>query len=137
MIPNRFTGESTAEDSQNHHYVLGGGSLGAAVANRLRENGVAVTHVDEDADGEDAVNLDPTRLLTLETAKLAGATSVIVAGRSDRRNLLIAQLVRTHFGVERIVVLTNDPDRYDLIDEAGHDPVCATTVLSTALVESV
>ena len=117
--------------------MLGGGALGAAVAGLLCTNGAAVRHVDEGVDEADGTDADPTDLPALETAGVADASTVIVATRSDRRNFLIAQLIRTRFGVDRIVVLTNDPERHDTTDDAGHDQVCATTALSIALVESV
>jgi trk system potassium uptake protein TrkA len=121
------------------HYVLGGGRVGSAVARRLRTDGHAVGVVDESYLPAELPGFrsDPTDVETLEEAGLSNATTVVVATRSDARNLLVAQLVRARFDVPRIVVLTNDPERLTAVAEAGHDPVCATAALSEALVDSV
>jgi trk system potassium uptake protein TrkA len=80
---------------------------------------------------------DPTDVLALEAAGVADASTVVVATRSDRRNLLIAQLVRTRFDVPRVVVLVNVPERLEPLAEAGHEPVCVTSALADVLTESV
>jgi trk system potassium uptake protein TrkA len=142
MIPNRTTGGSSANDPPSV-CVLGGGQLGVAVARRLRENGDTVTLVDELAPQEHAglpetavVHGDPSDTDVLEDAGLDHAETVVVATRTDSRNLLIAQLVNANFDAD-VVVLTNTPDRLDPIAQAGHEPVCATAVLSDALVNNV
>lgn len=119
-------------------YVLGGEHVGTALARRLRTHG-AVCVVDESFDSSDSDGFrgDPTDVRTLEAAGVAAASTVVVATPSDRRNLLIAQLVRTAFEVSRVVVLVNAPDRFDLLEAAGHEPVCATTALADALVDTV
>ena len=135
MIPKRFTGKPDGNDPR--YYVLGGDHLGAAVATQLRASGAIVTLVTEQTDLEtDAIVGNPADVDLLTEAGLDDASRVIVATRSDRRNLLIAQLVGVRFDVENIVVLINDPERHDPIYEAGHEVVCATTALSTALVKS-
>lgn len=120
-------------------YVLGGGHLGVSVARRFQETGYTVgvvneSHVPADMSGESG---DPSDLRTLEDAGLSDASVVIVATPNDSRNLLIAQLVRVHFDAARIVVLTNVPTRLDILEAAGHEPVCATSVLTKALVDTV
>lgn len=135
MIPKRFTG--TPDERDPRYYVLGGDHLGAAVARELRATGALVTLVTEQTDLEtEAIVGNPTDLSVLAEAGLDDASRVVVATRSDRRNLLIAQLVGVRFAVENVVVLLNDPERHDPIIDAGHEVVCATTALSTALVKS-
>lgn len=135
---------SSADDhsertSERACYVLGGGRLGTAVARRLRSNGYPVSLVDSSADRPETSGRrgDPVDLTLLEEAGLAGASTVIVATRSDRRNLLVAQLVSARFDVPEVVVLANVPDRLDAFAEAGHDPVCATDALSDAIADFV
>jgi trk system potassium uptake protein TrkA len=120
-------------------YVLGDSHLGTAVARRLRSDGYTVSLVDDLIDpagtprpGEGAAN--PRQL---REAGVGEASTVVVATRSDSRNLLIAQLVRAHFDVSEVVVLANAPDRLEVFAEAGHDPVCATAALSDALAENL
>jgi trk system potassium uptake protein TrkA len=120
-------------------YVLGGGPLGTAVARRLRAAGreVPVIDVSADADGASGFQGSPVDARLLDEAGVADASTVVVATQSDRRNLLIAQLVSARFDVPDVVVLVNAPDRLDAFADAGHDPVCATSVLSDALATSV
>ena len=131
--------DPSSDGRESDYYVLGGGEVGVNVARQLQAAGQKVTVIDESYDcpttpGERG---DPTDLRTLSEAGIPETSTVVVATRSDRRNLLIAQLVRAHFDVSRIIVLVNDRDRFDAFLNADHELVCATTVLSDALVESV
>lgn len=135
--PNRAKRSGRPEEATNaEQYVLGGGDVGKGVAERLNSGGYAVAFVDESYDSSEFPGQqgDPADLQTLEEAGLADASTVIVAARRDRRNLLIAQLVSAHFDVPRTLVLANTPERSDLLVEAGHETVCATSALSDAVV---
>jgi trk system potassium uptake protein TrkA len=120
-------------------YVLGGGHVAAAIAGRLRTDDRPVSVVSESYEPSEPPGLrgDPTDARVLDAAGVAGASTVVVATRSDRRNLLIAQLVRTRFDVPRVVVLVNAPERLEPLAEAGHEPVCATSALADVLTERV
>jgi len=133
------TEESLGEGPETEYCVLGGGHVGAALAQRLHDDGHAVTVVDETCDTAAYVTVrgDPANLEHLKTAGLGPDSTVVVATPRDGRNLLLAQLVRAHFGSERVVVRVNDPDRHELVSEAGHEPFCATTVLSTAIADGL
>jgi len=128
----------TLDDSPTEYAVIGDDHVGTAVAGRLADAGHDVAVVGESADPTQArsVRGDPTDLATLSNADVAGASTVVVATRTDARGLLVAQLVRAHFGAPA-VVLTNDPDRLDTVEDAGHDSVCATTAIVDAIVEEL
>jgi Trk K+ transport system NAD-binding subunit len=125
------------EDST--YYVLGDDHVGSAIAEQLHANGYQVTIVGESQEPSDFPGFagNPSAVDVLSESGIGAASAVVVATRSDRRNLLIAQLVNAHFDVSRVVVLVNDPDRTALFTEAGHEPVCVTTVLSRAVGEAV
>ena len=128
-----------SEDTEAEYYVLGGGGVGAHLARRLHEAGKTVRLIDESYDcptrpGERG---DPTNLQILKSAEIPEDATIVVATRSDRQNLLIAQLVRAHFDVSRIVVLVNNHERLDAFADTDHEPVCATTALSDVLVETI
>lgn len=124
-------------DERYEYYVLGGGHVGVLLARGLRDAGHAVRLVDERHEPDDMSTIrgDPGALDTLTAADIRPDATVIVATRDDGRNLRLAQLVRTQFNVEQVRVLANSPDHYDIFADAGHEPVCATTALSTALAD--
>ncbi|MFC6723599.1 NAD-binding protein [Halobium palmae] len=128
-----------SEELEAEYYVLGGGDVGACVARQLYESGQVVNLIDEsnDCPTTPGAQGDPTDLRTLRNAGIPKDSTIVVATRSDKQNLLIGQLVRAHFDVGRVVVLVNDRDRFEVFAAANHEPVCATTALSDALVESV
>lgn len=116
------------------YYILGGGDVGRAVATRLRADGYATAIVDESYDSAELPGMrgDPTDIRILDEVGLSETSTVIVATRSDKQNLLIAQLVSAYFGISRILVLATVPERSELIAEAGHKPICVTAALSDA-----
>ncbi len=140
LKPTLFTQRNPPEDdATGDYYVLGGGPIGEAVAQRLRDAGNRTSIVDESYESTDIPGYqgDPADLQILKNAELTDESTIIVATRKDRQNLLIAQLVSAHFNVGRIIVVANSPDKHDLLAEAGHDPVCATTAISEALVSDL
>jgi Trk K+ transport system NAD-binding subunit len=106
------------------------------VSRRLIADGHTAVIVDESYSSSEIRGHrgDPANVQTLKDAGLSQTSTVIVATANDRRNLLIAQLARAHFDVSRTIVLVNHPDRYEPLADAGHQTVCATTVLTDAIV---
>jgi Trk K+ transport system NAD-binding subunit len=134
----RSSEQRTDERSSPDHYVLGGGPVGETVARRLRSEGETVAFVDETADpAAGDVRGDPSDVSTLERTDVGDASTAVVTGSSDRRNLLIAQLVATNFDVPRVLVRVNDPDRADVLGAAGHEPVCAASAFAGVVTEDV
>ena len=133
------TGEPPPDPADADVYVLGDGAVGAAVSRRFREDGRSVTLVDGSSEPVDATarRRDTIDLAALDDAGLDEASTVIVATSSDSRNLLAAQLIRSRFDVERVLVVANDPERVDAFVDAGHDPFCSTTSLADAIVDRV
>jgi trk system potassium uptake protein TrkA len=127
--------EATAAD----YYVLGGEHVGASIARQVRAAGASVVLVDESHDAPDVPvhEGDPGDVRVLAEAGVGDATAVVVATPTDSRNLLIAQLVRAHFDIEEALMLVHSPDRYDVVAEVGHRPVCATSALSEAVVSNL
>jgi Trk K+ transport system NAD-binding subunit len=124
--------DPSREVSDGEYYVLGSG-VGSAVARRLERAGHAVTLIET---GDGAGSGEPVDRQALDAAGISESSTVVVALPRDRQNLLAAQLVRARYGA-RTVVLANAPDRCELFASVGHEAVCATTILSDALVESV
>jgi trk system potassium uptake protein TrkA len=136
--PTTAPGRETAHEDPTV-CVVGSDAVGGAVARRLRAAGNDVRVVGEAIDPSAPPDHpgDPTDVRLLADAGLDDETTVVVATSSDRRNLLIAQLVRAHFDVSRTVVLVNEPTRRDALEAAGHEPVCVSSTLSDAVLETV
>jgi len=130
---------STSDGAPAEYYVLGGEHLGASIARRLREAGHSVSLVDETQDSTETPGLrgNPSDVQVLTDAGVSENATVVAATSRDRRNLLIAQLARVHFDVAETFVLVNTPERYDLVAEVGHEPICVTSVLSDAVVDDL
>lgn len=140
LKPNRVTSdEPPDEGTGGEYYVLGGEHVGEMVARRLQADGHTVTVVDAAHDSTDIPGhkADPQDLRALEEAGVSDTSTVVVAMSCDSQNLLTAQLVSAHFDVSETVVLVNVPDRCDVFAAVGHEPICATTTLSDAVVDSL
>jgi len=131
--------ETSADGTDTDYYVLGGSHLGIEVARRLSAAGHTVSVVGIDADVADVPSLegDPTLVDVLSDAGVTETSTVVVATPDDGRNLLVAQLVRTRFDVANVFVVVHTPDRSGLVADAGHEPICATTVLADGVVADV
>lgn len=140
MKPARTDGEEPSDETRAAtQYVLAGGHVGTAIAERLQSAGHRVAVIDESYDSEQIPGYagDPSDTDILSQSGVATASAVIVAARSDRQSLLIAQLVRTEFDVPRIIAFVNRPDRRPLFADVGHEPFCVTTALSETVGEIV
>jgi trk system potassium uptake protein TrkA len=137
----RTSAETSVDGPETDCYVLGGNPLGVAIARQLHAAGHDVTFVDADAnvDVDDLPTLrgDPRDVTVLSDAGVTETSTVVVATPEDGRNLLVAQLVRARFGVSNVFVVVHSPERFDLVAEAGHEPICATTVLADAVADGV
>lgn len=136
MIPIPATrGESSSEQTEATHYVLGGAHVGIAIAEQLQAAGHRVAVVDDAYEPREIPGYagDPTEFDILSDSGLGAASTVVVASRSDRRNFFIAQLVRSRFDVSRVIPFVHHPDRACAFADAGHEPFCVTTALAEAV----
>lgn len=138
MTTTRPTPDSQSDDVREPtHVVLGGCPLAYEITKRLRADGHAAVVVREGHDDPSVPGVDgqPTDAAALAAAGAETATTVIAATRSDRRNLMAAQLARARFGVPRTVVLVNDPRRREALTAAGHESICVAAALSDSVAE--
>lgn len=139
MIPIDATTNDPNSSTEFSHFVLGDDHVSTAIADQLHENGHRVVIVNESYDRPHLTGItgDPADVTVLNESGVAAASTVIVAASTDSRTLLIAQLVRAHFDVPRVITIVSDPDRLSLFEAAGHEPFCATSALTTTLLDSV
>jgi trk/ktr system potassium uptake protein len=128
-------------------YVLiaGGGKIGANLARSLLRAGQEVTLIEQRRDRfeglEDefehvVVHGDATELFVLERAGIQRPPSIVIAATGDDEdNIVICQLAREKYGVEKVIARVNDPRNQVHFDLLGVSPtVCATSSIM-ALIE--
>jgi len=125
--------------------VAGGGKVGANVARSLLRMKHEVTLIEQRPDRfvkleeefEHQVHHgDGTELYVLERAGIARPPDLVIAVTGDDEdNMVICQLAREKYGVQKVIARVNDPRNQAYFDLLGISPtVCATSGI-LALVE--
>jgi len=118
--------------------VAGGGKVGANVARSLLNMGHEVTLIEQrrerfdrlEEEFEHQVLLgDATEISTLERAGIARPPDLLLAVTGDDEdNLVICQIAREGYGVQKVIARVNDPRNQDHFDLLGiGQTVCATS----------
>jgi trk system potassium uptake protein len=128
-------------------YVLiaGGGKIGANLARSLLRAGQEVTLIEQRRDRFErleeefehvVVQGDATELFVLERAGIQRPPSIVIAATGDDEdNIVICQLAREKYGVDKVIARVNDPRNQVHFDLLGVSPtVCATSSIM-ALIE--
>ena len=119
--------------------IVGGGQLGRRLAEQLAPVR-PVHHVDEVVsavarprgyEASHAADVTSTAALAA-TGVSAEDVAVVLAGR-DSRTLLVTQLLRTTFGVERVYAVLTDPRNRDTFDITGVTPICGVEPVAAAV----
>src|SRR5438034_6909354 len=121
-------------------YVIcaGGGKVGANVARSIMRLNHEVTLIEQRRDRferlEDefehvVVQGDATELFVLERAGIQRPPSIVIAATGDDEdNIVICQLAKEKYGVEKVIARVNDPRNQAHFDLLGISPtVCATS----------
>ncbi len=124
--------------------VVGAGKVGLNLARELIEKGNEVTLVEQDRrryliieeELEHAVQYgDATELWVLERAGIERADMVIAVTGDDEDNILICQVAREKYGVERFVARCNNPRNLEHFELLGVKPAVSATDLILRLIE--
>ncbi|RDI73481.1 K+ transport systems NAD-binding component [Gaiella occulta] len=118
--------------------VAGGGKVGANVARSLLGMGHELTLVEQRRDrferlevefGHVAMLGDATEITVLERAGIARPPDLVLAVTGDDEdNLVIAQIAREGYEVQKVIARVNDPRNQQHFDLLGIGPtVCATS----------
>jgi trk system potassium uptake protein len=128
-------------------YVLiaGGGKVGANLTSSVLDLGHEVTLIEQRRDRferleeefEHRVQLgDATELFVLERAGIARPPDLVVAVTGDDEdNIVICQMAREHYGVEKVIARVNDPRNQPLFDLTGISPTVSATSIILAMIE--
>lgn len=118
--------------------IVGGGTVGRALAERLEDRGENVVLVEDDPEAVerarnqgytvhsgDGSDTDELRAAGAENAKILTA-----ATGDDDVNLLVAQLADSKFDIDTIIARANNPDNIDAFEDLGVSTVSSS--LATA-----
>src|SRR6476646_5938593 len=125
--------------------VAGGGKGGANVARSLLRLGHEVTLIEQRRDRYETLEDefehqvqrgDATELYVLERAGIKRPPDIVLAlTGDDEDNMIIGQIAREKYGVEKVIARVNDPRNQAHFDLLGISPtVCATSNIM-ALIE--
>jgi trk system potassium uptake protein TrkA len=124
--------------------IIGCGRVGSAVAKKALDRGHDVSVMDRDPLSHERLDRDQTvtwedaggrftvgtalELDALVEAGIEQADVFLAATRGDNTNLVIAQVARRKFNVDKVVVRVSDPARAAWYAEQGLQTICPTQV---------
>ena len=135
----------TKQKNENYTIIIGCGRLGANLANTLSDNGEDVLIIDKNKEafrklspafGGLTLNGDATDLDILLEAQINNATTVIAVTNNDNANILVAQIAREIFHIERVIARLYDPEREYVYHEFGIDTICPA-ILSVKEIDKI
>jgi trk system potassium uptake protein len=124
--------------------IVGAGKVGWNLARELIDKGSEVTVVERDSQRYQTVEEelehsiqygDGSELWVLERAGIERADLVIAVTGDDEDNVLISQVAREKYGVERIVARCNNPRNMQHFELLGIKPAVSATDLILRLIE--
>ncbi|MBB6646994.1 cation:proton antiporter domain-containing protein [Halobellus ruber] len=121
--------------------IIGGGTVGRSLAQRLESRGENVVLVEQDQEnvetarnaGFTAHHGDGTDTEVLRSAGANNARIVVGATGDDDVNLLVSQLARSKFDPETILARVNNPDNAEAFEELGVRAISSTVAIAQAM----
>ncbi|PRR81857.1 potassium channel family protein [Clostridium vincentii] len=108
--------------------IIGCGRLGASIANSLSNRNMNVTIIDSNKDsfrklspsfGGLALEGDATDIDILKEAQIEKSRVVVCVTNNDSSNIMIAQMAKKLFSIERVIARLYDPERECVYNEFG------------------
>lgn len=121
------------KSSENYTVIIGCGRLGANIANELSNDGENVLIIDENRDsfkrlssnfGGLTITGNGTDFDVLKEAELDRADVVIAVTNDDNTNIMVAQIARDVFQVEKVIARLYDSGREAVYQEFGINTIC-------------
>ena len=121
--------------------IVGAGKVGRSLAERLTDRGEDVILVDKDESAVESARAagftvergDGTDTELLQQVGAGQAKIVIAATANDDANLLVCQLARSRFDVEKVVARANNPNNVKPFEELGVEAISASDATAWAL----
>jgi trk system potassium uptake protein len=133
--------------------IVGCGRVGSAIAKRMIRQGHEVSVLDENQEAHALLehDLDQTwedaggrftvgtalEVDALNESGIDRADACIICTDGDNTNLVVGQLARRRFEVEKVIVRVLDPLRAEWYREQGLETICPTQVAIEMLKEAV
>lgn len=125
--------------------LVGGGNVGLNLAKRLVHQGHELLLMEKDPRtasriaeqiGEENVMVgDGCEMLTQKDAGFGRADVVVAVTGEDEDNLVICQMAKMVWNVERVLARVNDPDHEEIFRKIGIDETVSATGIIYALLE--
>ncbi|MDW2796505.1 TrkA family potassium uptake protein [Clostridium boliviensis] len=137
--------EINKQKKDKYTIIIGCGRLGANLANTLSDSGEDVLIIDKNKEafrklspafGGLSLNGDATDLDVLQEAQISNATAVVAVTNNDNANILVAQIAREVFQIERVIARLYDPEREFVYSEFGIDTICPA-ILSVKEIDKI
>ncbi|MCR5481997.1 MAG: TrkA family potassium uptake protein [Clostridia bacterium] len=125
--------------------IVGCGRLGANIADSLSEAGKDVVIIDSNSDsfrklspmfGGMKITGDATEMLVFNDLDMKNVSSVIAVTNHDNTNIMVAQIAREMFHIDKVIARLYDPARECVYRELGIDTICPV-ILSTNEVDNL
>ncbi len=121
--------------------IIGGGTVGRALADRLEDRGENVIVIEQDEEMvERARNAghtvhigDGTDTDVLQAAGAGNAKTLVAATGDDDVNLLVAQLANSRFEIETVIARVNNPNNVEAFEDLGVKTISPTMATAQAL----
>jgi trk system potassium uptake protein TrkA len=125
--------------------IAGGGKVGANLTRSVLDLGHEVTMIEQRRDRFETLEEefehraqlgDATELHVLERAGLARPPDLVVAVTGDDEdNMIICQIAKEKYGVEKVIARVNDPRNQPHFDLLGISPTVSATSIILAMIE--
>ena len=133
------------KESSDYTIIVGCGRLGANLANTLSDEDGNVLVIDKDKDafrklspsfGGLTMAGDATDFDVLQEAQMSKAGVVVAVTNNDNINIMVAQIAREIFKIQRVIARLYDPDRECVYREFDIDTICPA-VLSAKEIDKI
>ena len=118
-------------------FVTGCGKIGAATADRLFEMGHDVVVIDHDEKNFENLSDSfggltvcgvPIDTDVLIKSGIRDCDALCAASNDDNTNLMVAQLAKTVFGIENVIVRVSNQEKEALYSSLGYTTICPTNI---------
>ena len=121
--------------------IVGGGRIGRALATRLEQRNQNVVLVESDSEtvkglqreGFTVTSGDGTNAETLRSAGVKESDLLVATTGDDDANLLVSQLARTKFDVERVLARVNDPENVSAFEALDVEAIDLSMAMARTL----